>query len=104
MPEQEIHFGDIFIYNKRDTRKVIVELANGVQFGACTLRLEDGSCGMVGTNDVRDIEKIIGRMTLNEITEAVRLGMIRMGENGITDHQIGVLQREAEKGSRIIIY
>jgi|GEM_PF-6468628 len=102
MGEREIFFGDVFTHTSNKT-KVIIDLGGvlGQGFGTSTL-LEDGSLGLCGTDTVDEIVKITGRMTVSQVFQAADKGMQRMGDDGLSEHQIGILQREAARGSRVI--
>ena len=102
--EKEIFFGDIYTH-RREKTKVIIELGKEESrgFGACTL-LEDGSLMAIETDTVDDIIEVIGRMTLAQLYSAAQKGMEKMGDDGLTENQIALLQREAVRDSRVIHY
>lgn len=80
MPEREIRicFGTIFkVTGYEDRVDVIIDVGSGGVFeSSCLYQTEQGEKWFLsgGTGDKEKIEKVIGRLTLQEVTAALELG------------------------------
>lgn len=108
MPEREIRicFGTIFkVAGYEDRVDVIIDVGSGGVFEvACLHESERGEKWFLlgGTGDKEKIEKVVGRLTLQEVTAALELGAKQIDLQELPEEARELLENYSKAKPRIL--